>query len=512
MEDSNPTTDDVDKVIAEIDAKTKQKEDAPKNVAVETNGHGLPETKSDNDSSEKKEPSERVKEGQRWNNRDRNGKPGRGGFKKNYRDNYKSDLTAQAESSDPIAIRKQVEFYFSDSNLLQDNFLYKQVQGHDNLPIPISTIHSFKRMRHFQPFSAIVDALKESKTLNVVGEKNDHIQRKTPLPEDFKDKEINEVKKVFEDEAMKRSVYVKGFGEEQASTQFDIEAFFAEYGPTNSVRLRRHKDKMFKGSVFVEFDSEESQKKFLELDPKPNWKGQDLMIKSKKQYCDEKVEDIKSGHVRAQTGEGGRFRGGDDRDDRDWKTRRAEDQRNGHRGGKVGGGRGFGSHKGGHGRGGRHGRDRDDHRRRDRDRDADEPYTTSPLLRHRDTLLTSFNHSNVPKVATTAESDHEDSKATVKDILPPSPREKEEAQATAGAAVSQPRPESASKKRARDDDAGVPDDRSAKKVDSKTEAAATTARHEIKDVSKKRAREEDGEPAEGQAVKRVDTGGASESL
>lgn len=527
-EASQPATDDVDKVIAEIDAKTKQKEDAPKEVAVETNGHEIPETKSGNDSSGKKEPSERVKEGQKWNNRDRNGKPGRGGFKKNYSDNYKSDLTAQAESSDPTAIRKQVsgskytmhrtdhvdpydkvEFYFSDSNLLQDNFLYKQVQGHDNLPIPISTIHSFKRMRHFQPFSAVVDALKESKTLNVVGEKNDHIKRKEPLPEDFKDKEINEVKKVFEDEAMKRSVYVKGFGEEQASTQFDVEAFFAEYGPTNSVRLRRHKDKMFKGSVFVEFDSEESQKTFLELDPKPKWKGQDLMIKSKKQYCDEKVDDIKSGKIRAHTGEGGHFRGRDDRDDRDWKTRRAEDQRNGYRGGRGGGGRGFGSHKGGRGRGGRHGHDRDDDRRRARDRD--ERYTIGPWLRLRDTSLTSFNHSNVPKVATTAESDQEDSKATAKETGPPSPPEKQEAQATAGAAVSQPPPEPASNKRARDDDAGVEDDRSTKKVDSKPEAVPATVPNETKEVSKKRAREEEGEPAEGQTVKKVDMGGATDT-
>lgn len=177
----------------------------------------------------------------------------------------------------------------------------------------------------------------------------------------------------MEDEAMKRTVYVKGFGEEVPSTQFDVEAFFAEFGPTNSVRLRRQWDKNFKGSVFVEFDSEETQKKFLTLDPQPKWKGQDLLIKSKKQYCDDKVEDIKQGRIKPHNqGE----RRGQGRDDRDWKTRRDEDQRNGHR--RGGGGKGFGSHKGGRGRGGNYGnrRDRNDERKQDRD-DRYESITSS---------------------------------------------------------------------------------------------------------------------------------------
>lgn len=214
-------------------------------------------------------------------------------------------------------------------------------------------------MRHFQPYSAVVEALKDSATLNIVDD--DQIQRKIPLPEGLKDKPMDEVQKVFEDQAMKRSVYVKGFGEEQPSTQFDIEAFFAAFGPTNSVRLRRGFTKFFKGSVFVEFDSEEAQKKFLSLDPQPKWKGQDLIIKSKKQYCDEKVEDIKAGRVKPHHLGEGRRQGGDNRD---WKTRRDEDQRNGHR--RGGGGKGFGSHRGGRGRGGNR-RDRDEGRKDGRD-------------------------------------------------------------------------------------------------------------------------------------------------
>ena len=221
-------------------------------------------------------------------------------------------------------------------------------------------------MRHFQPYSAVVDALKDSATLDVVGD--DLIQRKTALPEGIKDKPMNEIQKVAEDEAMKRSVYVKGFGEELPSTQFDIEAFFAGFGPTNSVRLRRTFAKLFKGSVFVEFDSEETQKNFLSVEPPPKWKGQDLLIKSKKQYCDDKVEEIKAGRVEAK---------GDDA--RDWKTRRNEDQRNNNR--KGGDGKGFGNHRGGRGRGGRGGnrRDRDNDRRHNRD-ERYESNTPMPLM------------------------------------------------------------------------------------------------------------------------------------
>ena len=251
----------------------------------------------------------------------------------------------------------QVEFYFSNSNLLQDKFLYSKVEGHLNLPVPISIIASFQRMRHFKPHSAIVAALKESKVLDVV-ENDSCIQRKEALPENFKDKPMDEIVQVHEDEAMSRSVYAKGFGEEKPSTQFDIEAFFAGYGSTNSVRLRRSFDKTFKGSVFVEFDSEETQQAFLALDPKPKWKGTELVIKSKKQYCDEKVEDIKNGLVKPNTQwrlyKDNKSKSGDQRGkdgDRDWRDRRNEDQKGGFQDKRGGGRKGFGSI----GRGGRGG-------------------------------------------------------------------------------------------------------------------------------------------------------------
>ena len=267
---------------------------------------------------------------------------GRGNFRG--RDSgVKSNLVREEKSDDPDAIRKQMEFYFSDSNLPMDQFLLDKVGGSENHPVEISLLRTFKRMRHFEPMEAIVDALKTSKTLKLVDD-NTKVQRKQPLSK-ATDNGINtDHLRVYEDKAMPRSVYVKGFGEEKPSTQFDIEAWFSDFGPTNAIRLRRSEDKTFKGSVFAEFESEDLAQKFLALDPKPKYKDRDLQIMGKKEYCEKKVDDIKAGRIQAgkdrghgsrdNRGRGGKFEKGrrnDKEDDRDWRTRRDEDRKNGFR-------------------------------------------------------------------------------------------------------------------------------------------------------------------------------------
>ena len=248
----------------------------------------------------------------------------------------------------------QVEFYFSDSNLPTDRFLFEQTGGLANKPVELKKIHSFKRMQHFQPFEAIVDALKDSAKVELTDD-DTCVRRKVPLPENFFD--------VIEKESDPRTVYVKGFGEETPSTQFDIEAFFVPYGPTKAVRLRRNDEKLFKRSVFVEFENADLAEAFLALDPKSKFNGQDLQIMSKTEYQGKKTEDLRSGKIISNNkyNRGGRrdnrdhqehrhrrsspdySRGGRGKEDsRDWRTRRDEDQK-----------RGF----------------RDDKRRGDRDRD-----------------------------------------------------------------------------------------------------------------------------------------------
>lgn len=76
----------------------------------------------------------------------------------------------------------QIDYYFSDENLVQDNFLLGKMRGRKNKPIPFKKIHDFKKMRQYQPESAVLDALRISKSVTVVREGGDWcLQRKTPF-------------------------------------------------------------------------------------------------------------------------------------------------------------------------------------------------------------------------------------------------------------------------------------------------------------------------------------------
>lgn len=260
-------------------------------------------------------------------------------------------------------------------------------------------------MRRFKPYEAVVKALRDSPILKLTGEDGlEHVSRTHPY-DPAKPRNL-----------MECSVYVKGFGDEQPSTQFDIEAFFAKFDTANAIRLRRTPEGLFKGSVFAEFETPEQAQAFLALDPQPKWKGHELKIMSKRAYVEEKNELIREGklqpseHGRFWEGKGGRGdkhgrggRGGRGRgnwhnknrssDPDDWKARKADDRKNGFRG------RGRGRGRGGRG-GNRDRRDRDDNKRDDGEKPTE---TTEATKRARDEDGTTTEDRPAKKVDTKVE-------------------------------------------------------------------------------------------------------------
>ncbi|KXN92548.1 hypothetical protein AN958_05403 [Leucoagaricus sp. SymC.cos] len=188
------------------------------------------------------------------------------------------NTAAGDEGDKKLRAMRQVEFYFADSNLPFDKFMWTLHTKNPEHWVPIKTIASFKRMRDFQSEGDewLVEALRQSTFLEVDGSKT-NIRRTT---------EVQEPKNQFE-----RSVYAKGFGEEEPTLQARLEEFFNKHGKTNAVRMRRDEDKKFKGSVFVEFTDFSSVGAFLKADPKPAWDGKELLIMTKEDYCEMKIKE-----------------------------------------------------------------------------------------------------------------------------------------------------------------------------------------------------------------------------
>lgn len=178
-------------------------------------------------------------------------------------------------------ILKQVEFYLGDSNLSRDKFLQDELKKSQDRWFDISVIASFQRMKKISEDLAVVAAALKESTVLEVSECGKNVRRKTPLPEGKIDN-------------TPRSVYAKGFDEE--ATLDDIQAFveaqLKEGESLRMTRMRRIKGgelaNKFKGSVFLEFDSSSTAKRFCGLKLKLADDKDPLLLKMKAIYTEEK--------------------------------------------------------------------------------------------------------------------------------------------------------------------------------------------------------------------------------
>jgi len=351
----------------ESSAKTTKTDDGEEKWAL--NG------KSEEKNGRRNDRDDRNRRSGRDNHRGgRGGRGGRGSHSNGFRNKQPNrEFEKLPESDDPEEIRSQVEFYFSSANLAIDHHMFVETGGPKNNPVSIHHICSFSRMRRFKPYSAVVAALRDSKDLVVVDDGefskpgSEAIKRKEPIvvPSEDGDSEkppttedlFYRLKKASSNN-MATSVYAKGFGTEEESGQIALEKFFRPYGAVQ-VRMRREDDGTWKGSVFVEFDSEDSQKQFLALDPKPKFKDNELTVMGKQEYIEMKCAEkgIKPEHLMTQQEK--------------FEHRKRQRESNGASRGNNN--RGRGPRRGGNDRGGNNRRrDRSPRQRRDRSGSVDD--------------------------------------------------------------------------------------------------------------------------------------------
>ncbi|BFY97836.1 hypothetical protein BsWGS_00876 [Bradybaena similaris] len=168
-------------------------------------------------------------------------------------------------------IIKQIEYYFSDFNLLSDKFLKEKIQEDDGW-VTIDTMLKFNRLKEITDNAqTICEALKKSSSgLMEVSEQGDKIRRSLSKP-------LTSNTKKKRKEIIDRTVFAKPFPLDVKLD--DLLEFFEGYGQLDSVIMNKHfEKKTFKGSVFVTFSNKEDATKFVS-EEETKFKEQALEVK-----------------------------------------------------------------------------------------------------------------------------------------------------------------------------------------------------------------------------------------
>lgn len=149
------------------------------------------------------------------------------------------------------AIKSQIEFYFSDSNFRKDTFLRAAVESDPDGFVPISVLLTFNKLKKLTTDPDVVVSALQDSTSVLVSEDGKKVKRTTPLGE--------------VDTSAERTLYVKGYPLEDSDVNIEfVKSQFEKFGKVLLVKLRRDNQKRFKGSCFIEFETEDSVKKAFE--------------------------------------------------------------------------------------------------------------------------------------------------------------------------------------------------------------------------------------------------------
>ncbi|XP_021739211.1 la protein 1-like [Chenopodium quinoa] len=198
---------------------------------------------------------------------------------------------------------RQVEFYFSDSNLPRDNFLRKTLEESEDGLVSLALICSFSRMRgHLgigdvkaddvseDTVKAVADTLRTSDFLKI-SEDGKKVGRRS---------ELNKPEEVIE-QVDSRTIAAAPLPYDVKLE--DVESFFSQFAKVNSIRLPRlvsHKN-LFCGTALVEYSTEEDAEKIMAQNL--TYAGADLELKPKKDF-DAEREKLEEAYEKSGRGQG----------------------------------------------------------------------------------------------------------------------------------------------------------------------------------------------------------------
>ena len=157
-------------------------------------------------------------------------------------------------------ILKQIEFYFSDSNLRKDKFLIEKINSNVDGYVLIDVLLTFNRLKKLsEDKNIIVEAIKDSNIVEVSEDKLS-IRRKNVYNVDSNNTHEN------------CTIYVENLGKDMEIE--DVTPLFMKYGNVKLVQifrspLNKDKKRVPQGAAFIEFSTpEEAQAAMKDLIPR----------------------------------------------------------------------------------------------------------------------------------------------------------------------------------------------------------------------------------------------------
>ncbi|XP_042486614.1 la protein 1-like [Macadamia integrifolia] len=192
--------------------------------------------------------------------------------------------TASLDEETTKKVLRQVEFYFSDSNLPRDNFLKKLISESEDGMVNLALICSFSRMKSHL---GLGDAKPEDISEDVVKAVAEVLRKSASLKISEDGKKVGRTTELLKPEDVIEQVDIRTIAAgplEYDVKLEDVESFFAQCGKVNSVRLPRHvaDKRFFCGTALIEFSTEEDVENVLKKSLL--YAGAELELKPKKEF------------------------------------------------------------------------------------------------------------------------------------------------------------------------------------------------------------------------------------